>query len=91
MKRKMIGLTLLLTLAAAAPAMAEAAGGGQWDHGTNTGSVYSNYVHPTNIHCSSVRGTEYNFSGAKVAHVESKASAPRAWLTTNEAYYNNNC
>lgn len=91
MKRKMIGLTLLLTLAAAAPALAEAAGGGWWDHGTNTGSVYSNYVHSTNTHCSSVQGTRYNFSGAKPAHVMANSSAPRVWAGTNYAWYNNNC
>lgn len=84
-------LSAAMVVAVTAPAWAENAGGGWWDHGVNTGSVYSNYVHPVNVHCSSVQGTVYNFSGAKAAHVMANSSAPRVWVGTNYAWYNNNC
>lgn len=80
-----------LIIAAAAPALAtvESVGGGTWDHGAGTATVWSDYYHGTKCHGSTAVG-EY---------IDSDEAAKGSWsfaqasvkLSGNKAYYNTSC
>jgi lactococcin 972 family bacteriocin len=76
----------------AAPALATVTNvdGGTWSYGVDGGLVYSNYLHPTACHGSSVKGEQWVFSPNAAPGYWSSASATAAWRG-NKAYYRTTC
>lgn len=95
LKRK-VGTTLatgVMLLAFASPALAATAyvGGGTWNYGTGAGRVWSDYLHNTKCHGSSVQGQYYASSGNVSPRYWARASAPdRRWVA-DHSYYRSYC
>lgn len=82
--------TVAVTGGLAAPALATTTnvGGGTWSYGTSSSSVYSNYLHPTRLHGSSVkRGDTVFRSNCAAAGTWAKASASKSWYQVDYSYY----
>lgn len=82
-------VALLIAGASAGAAVAEPRDGGDWDHGSSGGRVWSNYWHPTNAHGSSVQGHTFVDSGCVGADVWARAQAKSKFLPwgVDGAYY----
>lgn len=68
-------------------AAAETRDGGQWDHGSSGGRVWSHYWHPGIIHATSVDGHEFVDSGCQAPGLWARAQAKSKWFGTDGAYY----
>jgi lactococcin 972 family bacteriocin len=88
---KIAAVSGALVVASAAPAMATIAyvGGGTWDYGAGSATVWSDYHHSTKCHGSTSVGT-YIDSDEASAGYWSITSAPVAW-SGNESYYRTTC
>ncbi|MFC9297763.1 lactococcin 972 family bacteriocin [Streptomyces sp. NPDC057011] len=95
MKKRGIKLALVagaVIAASAAPALATtvSVGGGTWDYGAGTATVWSDYYHGSKCHGSSVQGEYYDASGNVSAGSWAFASAP-VKLSGNKSYYRTTC
>lgn len=91
MGRKIASLTAAGLACLAAPGIAFAAtefvDGGEWDHGSTGGRVWSNYQHFEVRHGSSVQGLYFDDSGCQAPGVPARASAPAIPGIADGAYY----
>ncbi|MFP1627016.1 lactococcin 972 family bacteriocin [Streptomyces sp. 5K101] len=82
-----------LVVATATPALAVVvnAGGGTWDYGTNSSTVWSNYYHGSLCHGSTAVGTYTDRSPDTAAGRWSYASAPERDFVEDKSYYRTTC
>ncbi|NTW40279.1 MAG: lactococcin 972 family bacteriocin [Cellulomonadaceae bacterium] len=92
---KALTRTVLAVIAAAAVSVGVASassaaetypGGGTWESGASSTTVWSDYHHPSKTHRSSVQGVEYKSSAWTAAGKWSLASQP-AKLSGNKAWW----
>ncbi|AWB83463.1 lactococcin 972 family bacteriocin [Corynebacterium liangguodongii] len=81
------GVAILLSMAGMAAAVAEPKDGGDWDHGSSGGRVWSNYWHPSVNHGASVQGLRYVDSGCQPAGTWARAQAPSNPIWSDGSYY----
>ena len=90
-KRLVSGVTVLLMVGAtagAAFATTEYVGGGTWDYGKANGTVYSNYLHNTRVHRSSVKvGSTVTRSQCTSARYWSRVAAGTSVWSSESAYW----
>lgn len=90
-KTVIAGIAIAATMTAGAGVATAARvyiGGGQWDYGTTSEWVYSDYYHADVCHSSSVDGEYIDQSGPTKANVVARAKAPES-IWVDQSYWSN--
>ncbi|WP_402377422.1 lactococcin 972 family bacteriocin [Isoptericola rhizosphaerae] len=76
--------------ATAAHAAVDYVGGGTWNHGVNSSTVWSNYYHGSTCHGATSVGT-YTDRENRSAGYWATTSAPSRWYAVDKAYWRTSC
>ncbi|MFF8567519.1 lactococcin 972 family bacteriocin [Streptomyces albidoflavus] len=88
---KSVAISSALVMAAATPAMAvvKQVGGGTWDYGAGTATVWSDYYHKSKCHGSTSVGADIDSDEAGAGSWS--ITQAKAALSGNESYYKTMC
>ncbi|MFD4986344.1 lactococcin 972 family bacteriocin [Streptomyces sp. NPDC058374] len=88
---KSVAISSALVVAAATPAMATVVnvGGGTWDYGAGTATVWSDYYHKSKCHGSTSVGAEVDSDVASAGSWS--ITQAKAALSGNKSYYKTEC